>query len=114
MGKTKVLPEIIMNKVLIAGTVGVEPKKVSEGIVFVSVVAIGEYNPSRRKFDTDLVPVKCRGKLAEYVFEKAKKGQQIEIEGKMSSRKTETDFYSDVEAIQVRLGHESMKNKENQ
>lgn len=102
-----------MNKVLLVGTVGVEPKKVSEGIVFISIVATGEYNTSKGKFDTDLVPVKVRGKLAEYVLERAKKGQQIEVEAKMASRKTSTDFFSDVEAIQVRLGHESMKNRDN-
>ena len=113
-GKIKIiLSKANMNRVMLVGSVGTEPKKVSEGIVFINVVVTGEYNTTKRKFDTDLVPVKCRGKLADYVLKEAKKGQQIEIEGKMASRKTENGFYSDVEGIQVRLGHESMKNREN-
>lgn len=100
-----------MNKVILAGSVATQPRKVAEGIVIFNMVAIGEYNRRNKKFETDLVPVKLRGKLGDYVLEKASVGQQIEIVGKMSSRKTEDKFYCDVEARHVRLGHKSLKNK---
>ncbi|QUH22007.1 single-stranded DNA-binding protein [Alkaliphilus sp. B6464] len=101
-----------MNKVMLSGSIATEPKQVAEGIVIFNMVAIGEYNTKRRKHDTDLVPVKTRGKLADYVVENASVGQQIEVDAKMTSRKTDDKFFSDVEGINVRLGHKSMKSED--
>lgn len=99
-----------MNKVILSGSVATAPRKVAEGIVIFNMVAIGDFNPRTRKYETDLVPVKVMGRMADYVLRNADVGQQIEISAAMKSRKTEDGkFFCDVVTENVRLGHKSMK-----
>lgn len=101
-----------MNKVILTGSIATEPKKITDKVVIINVVAIGKYSPKEKRNITDLVPVKVLGNKAKYVLEAAEVGQQIEVVGKMGSRKTESSFYCDVIAIDIRLGHKSLVKKE--
>jgi len=99
-----------MNKVILSGSIATAPRKVAEGIVIFNMVAIDEYNPRLRRNETDLVPIKVMGKKADFIFENAEVGQQVEVVAKMSSRKTENEkFFCDVVARDIRLGHKSLK-----
>ncbi|MFW6025079.1 MAG: single-stranded DNA-binding protein [Candidatus Woesearchaeota archaeon] len=99
-----------MNKVLLSGTVATLPIKVADKIAIVNIVAIDEFRRGNRQ--TDLVPIKITGNRADFIVSNADVGQQIEIEGKMSSRKKEDNFYCDVEATDIRLIHKSMKRQD--
>lgn len=103
-----------MNTVILTGTIATNPKAVADGIVIFNMVAIDEYNAKAKKNDTDLVPIKVMGNRAKYILENAEIGQQVEVNAKMSSRKTDDGkFYCDVVAKDIRLVHKSLKkNKE--
>lgn len=104
-----------MNKVILSGSVATAPRKVAEGIVIFNMVALDDYNPRTRRHDTDLVPIKVMGRRADYVLENADVGQQIEVCAAMKSRKTEDGkFFCDVVATDIRLGHKSMKNRDDE
>lgn len=103
-----------MNKVLLTGSIATLPRKITDNITIVNIVAIGEYSPIEKKNVTDLVPIKFTGNKAKYVLEHAEVGQQIEVVGVMKSKKTKENFYCDIIASSVRLGHKSLKKEENE
>ena len=111
--KVKRKDDKIMNKVILTGSVATSPRKVAEGIVIFNMVAIDSYNAKSKSNDTDLVPIKVMGKKADYVLENAEVGQQVEVDAKMSSRKSEdSKFFCDVVAKDIRLVHKSLKKGE--
>lgn len=100
-----------MNKVILTGSVATEPRKITEKVTIINMVAIGEYSPALGKNITDLVPVKVTGNKAKYALQ-AEVGQQIEVIGKMGSKRVNENFYCDVIAKTLRLGHTSLKKRE--
>lgn len=98
-----------MNRVMLSGSVATTPTRVSPNVVIFRMVVYDKYNAKEKKYVTDLVPIKVRGKLAEFVEKRLEVGQEVEIIGKMKSKKTDKKLFCDVIAYEIRPMHKSLK-----
>lgn len=98
-----------MNRVFLSGSVATAPKRVNERIVTFVMAVYDRYSAKDKRYVTDFIVVQARGKLADFVEKNLEQGQELEIIGKIKTKRTERRVYQNIVCTEVRPMHKSLK-----